>query len=323
MSKKRFLNFIINFLFLFYLILTLLGIKEFNVWNQITVLISEPNFQDLLITLRNMFIGKHAHIFRLILLSPVMLLAHILNMKINYLFSIVIVILIFIMTKILNNLSQKLIPKKIPSLTIPFILIIITFFLNGRGILSMFGITLILNAYYYNLLKLFSLKKFTSHVLLGCFFCSVSSGTFSVALGSIILFFLGKIIKDFPKIHKNYLKLYLIFFMIFLLLTSEIIKLINKNLLFYEGSIIKMIDHGLGSVVPTSFVLLTIGLIISISPLLFIILKKLLKKHLLYQVTLPLILSSLSIGVFGWLSLFVCFPAIIIIIEFHINSKKT
>tara|TARA_Y100001968_G_scaffold119320_1_gene108710 strand:- start:5332 stop:6312 length:981 start_codon:yes stop_codon:yes gene_type:complete len=322
MSKKKFFNYTIYVLFSIYLIFVLLGIKEFKVWNQILSVIGQPNLQDFLTTITKIVLEKHTHIFRLILLSPILFLAYILNIKTNYLFSIIIVILIFIMIKILNDLSQKLTEKKTPSLALTGIMIIISFFLNGRGILAMFGITLILNAYYHNILHLFSVKKFIFHILLGCFFCTVSSGTFFVALGSILLFFVCKIIKDFPKIHKSYLKLFLIFFIFFILLTSEIIKFIQKNLLFYEGSIIKLMKHGIGNVIPLSIILLSIGLIIAISPLLFLIIKKLLKKHLLFQITLPIILSSLCIGIFGFLSLFICFPAILIIIEFHINSKK-
>ena len=322
MIKKATLNYSIVFICLaIYFVFVVTGIKEFDIWNQITDIISEPSIGAFVSAVANMVLNKHAHLFRLILVFPVLLAAEVLSIDSNYLFSLVLWWLISMMSLMLMRLSSY-VRQSSPALWSPLLLIGVSIFMNGRGVLGLFGITLIIYNFYRNTEGLIGMKKFFFMILTGCFFCSVSSGVFSVSLCSVMLFFILKISRDFPVVKKMYLKLIGLFGLTLVALIPEMKKLIQKNLDFYGGSFIEMINHGVGNVVSVSFVLTIAAILFLVSPIIFVKIRSLVRQHPVYLITFPAIFASSTIGVFGFLTLFICLPAVLVLIDYSVYRLK-
>jgi hypothetical protein len=85
------------------------------------------------------------------------------------------------------------------------------------------------------------------------------------------------------------------------MLSPMIVIFVNKNLNYYDGSIIHMLSHGVGRYLVDNFYILLpiVALLILLLPIIILYLRK--YKFLILP--LSMILSSLAVGLFGYSSL--------------------
>ena len=92
-------------------------------------------------------------------------------------------------------------------------------------------------------------------VLISILFTSVSSGTFMVSILTLLIFYFTIMIIHFPILKIKYIYLQIYTFLVIILLTPLIVKFIDKNLQFFNGSIIEMLGHGFGRYLEEYYIL--------------------------------------------------------------------
>lgn len=233
----------INFIFtVIAFSLAFLNLLEFKIWSQITYINQIEIF--------NYFeAGLLVHIPRYFVVLPSFYFGDIFKVNENFVFTIYVILLASLTSLIWIKIQEIIVSKKKYinfSFIIPFILL---YFINGRFIFSLFGLSLLLL-----ILVKIRLNIYEPYMLIGFvlsfLFTSVSSGTFSVALLSIIVtsrrafinyLFAGSYVIKILKI--------LCFAFVFLVLFYLFYLFFNKNLTFYGGGFggaHNMLSHGLG-----------------------------------------------------------------------------
>lgn len=297
-KKSTLINIIIFFLFFIYFGFILNGTKHFEVWSQITSVLQNVNNIDIKTT----FSPLNAHTLRLSLLFPVMYVASYFDIDANNLFSWILYVLIIVTFLNINKVNKYYSTKKYNSVLISFILLILTMFMNGRGVIGFFCMSLLLRFFHYVTQKKITIKRFfiTSFFIL--YFSSISSGVFFVSLCSIITFFFFEAIQWFPKIKKKHLQFFILIPAIIISFSPFISIYWNKNINFYSGSVVYMLDHGLGVFFKNYYVLCLLTIFITGSPILMCVFYLKIKKSALLRITSSIILSSFLVGLFGRLS---------------------
>ncbi|MDQ7085350.1 MAG: hypothetical protein Q9M36_10680 [Sulfurovum sp.] len=299
MSKHKVLPYV---LFSIYILLILLEYKQFSIWSQVGYYLFNSESYDRLDMVLELFQDKHPHALRILLIYPFFEISDFLGVDVNFLYNIVLVILVFTIYKIFISITKGMIHKP-QLLLVLFFIIFLSLYMNGRLIFAILGNTFILYILYrqaYSEYKL-SIFKVMIYILLSLWLCSVSSGTLMVGIGTILLFYFLNFIVYLPYIKKTHIYFVLIILAFLLFFLPLILQLINKNLDYYDGSFFLMLDHGFGKY----FTNIIIYLILSL-PLIFlsmIIAYKYLKKYSYYILPLSMIFSSLTIGLFGTSSL--------------------
>lgn len=321
-KKSTLINAAIFLLFTVYFYLILSNIKVFEIWPQITDVMQNVDSIDI----KSMFSSVEAHTLRLSLLFPVMYLAHYLNIDANNLFSWILYGLILSMFVNTNHVNKYYSKKKYNSLLIASLLLALTLFMNGRGIIGLFSMSLLLRFFHYATQNSVTIRRFfiTSFIIL--YLSSVSSGIFFVSLCSIMLFFFFESIQYLPKTKRKDLKIVILIPAIIVSLLPFIGIYWEKNIDFYSGSITKMLDHGLGVFLKNHSVLFFLSLFIMVSPILASVFYSKIKKFTLFRITAGIILASVLVGLFGQLSMMMgLLPLLIIISQFlqkiHIHAK--
>lgn len=324
--KKRNYNYLFIlelFLFFLYLVFVILDIKSFIIWDQVSYYLRDE------LTLNNEIIlslyeDGHPHFLRIFIVYLIYQIAIFLSIDINLLYSITLAVILFctyiVLKKIVSNYTLNINYKVFYIL---LFLLLLSFFVNGRGIFAIFGNTLLLYALYF---KNYSIKyrigylKFCILILFSLLFTSVSSGTFMVCLMTIFLFYLFNIIVNLPKISKGNLNIIILISSIIIFFIPLIFKFINKNLEFYNGSIIEMLDHGFGKYF--QMILYPSLIIVLLSPFIIVLIYYFIVKNKKVILPLAMIFSSFSIGLFGYTSLVSGISGFILLIFFIFNRNE-
>lgn len=281
--------------------LSLLGKFSFYSWQQVLDLYSYGLPFDALY--------GHPHFFRYLVAYPGL---HLANLYGEEWFSVYIVFFmtlsIYLMYYLLREGKSGLIFLSCASV---FILHI---FMNGRGAISWLGWMLIVYVMFTNTGQKEKIIN-TPILILALLLCSVSSGTFSVAYITVILFYTYKFFKHFKLLNFDILLRISIPFFISYLYYDLFMSGINRNLDYYRlGSrniIYNMLEHGFGSFVlehPLYIAIMLISLLIILSYLFFALDRK------------PTILEFIVIGVplaggiFGYTTMTLAIPSLFLVV---------
>lgn len=329
--QNRFDNLIIiDFLFIssiiviyFYLLLIFFDIKTFTIWSQITDIYNSLDPDSYLSGIQTLFSEHHPHALRALLIFPIYLLSSLLEIDVVMVYNIVLVFLLFGMYRLISFITYHTINKAYP-LGILIFFISISFFMHGRILFAMFGNTLILFALFkYEYTTKLAHFNFFILICFGILFCSVSSGTMMVAIGSILLFYFLHSIRLLPFLKKKYLFIYIVAVLGLIVMLPIIIQLVSKNLNFFHGSFLLMLSHGMGKYLLKYWFL--VSPIVLLAPYILYRLYLLVISYPIYILPLSMMVTSLLIGVFGISSLVSGFPAYILflyLIANHALLKK-
>ncbi len=105
-----------------------------------------------------------------------------------------------------------------------------------------------------------------------------------------------------------------------ILLTPLIVKFIDKNLQFFNGSIIEMLGHGFGRYLEEYYILFFI--LLFFMPFIIMLLFVYFRKEIIYILPFSMILSSTIIGMFGLLSFFSGISAFILLGYFLLKKER-
>lgn len=286
-------------------LLVYLNIKEYSVWEQI---LDGFNDDSIAQYLENIV----SHTARLILMHPIITLANIIGVNENALFSYVVLLLFLIINFRVISWS-KLYYGPISyfnvSLLINFTLLVIFLLMNGRNTFSFLGNALLFDAF----LLIYDRKKiFLAFGLAGLagFFCNVSSGTFAVLTINLFLHF----IIVFVKRPLSKLSIYSLGLLICAVgvYTPVLVAGFDKNLEYYDYSVIKMLSHGYGDIIIGNLyfllVLAPVGLVLVLWLAIFILGNSLSK---FLHVRLIFFLTACFGGLFGYSSLVGALPVLL------------
>lgn len=159
--------------------------------------------------------------------------------------------------------------------------------------------------------EIYSYKSRKSIILLSIFLASVSSGTMLVIVFTILFYLLKKI-----KIKEIIKKRTLLIVPIIFIIAYSSQKMIEKNLAFFEGNVLKVLMHGIFS---TNDLNLTI--IISLIYLLLVLIGGILLE-VKKDIVKSLIFVSMLCGLFGKTTFLMCLVPIFIEVGCFINRIK-
>ena len=315
------LIFIIQITFIvFYILLVLLGYKEFTIWSQVGDYLFHIPSNEQFQTILQLFSERHPHAMRISLIYPIFQIADILNIDVKLVYSIIVLLLFIFIYFFILSMLKKMNIRYYTSLIL-FFLLFLSLFMHGRITFALFGNTLILYVLFTRTYFTYKMPtiKFILYILLALWFCSVSSGTLMVALGSIILFYFLFLLIELPYIQKRYLFLFILLSSLLISFSPIIIQLVDKNLNYYDGSFIHMLDHGIGKYLVKYYYIIVIFLFL----LPFILIKfiNFLKYHTIFILPISMIITSSVIGLFGFSSLVSGLPAYILFLYMFLHKN--
>ncbi len=211
----------------------------------------------------------HVHAIRLLIVYPGALLSKLLGIELNlgvtiYSASLLILIMYFMMRMMnINKLENR-----ISAIMSGFLVLALSYFMNGRLIFVFFGISLLA---LYELkfredkVSIFMMQMVT---IISIIFTMVSSGTMFVAFvyAVMIIPYRWKKLGTFNKKRLFIVILLVSAIPIIAIFVPYLIKMTERNIIFYGGGfqgIINMVNHGLGRIVNTNNTLLVLSLFIS------------------------------------------------------------
>lgn len=288
-------------------VMALLGGFSFFAWQQVLDLYNYHVPFDVLF--------GHPHFFRYLVAYPGLLLSDLYGEQMFSLYIVCFMAMsIYLMYYLLRDAKSSII---LFSCTSVFILHI---FMNGRGAISWLGWMMILYVIFTNSGQKDKISN-TLILLLALLMCSVSSGTFSVAYATIILFYTYKFIKYFRFVNIHVLISLLIPIFISYAYYDLFMSGLDRNLNYYRiGSrniIYNMLEHGFGSIVLEHpiYISIAIALLVIIFSYLFFSLK-----------TKPTILEFIAIGVplaggvFGYTTMTLAIPSFCLVVFARIGG---
>lgn len=322
-NKKNYLFILELFLVTTYIVLILFGIKNFSIWDQITYYLS-GDFNMNNKVLFHLFEESNPHFLRVLILYFIYQFSLLLSLDVNLVYNLVLAVLLYMTYVFIKNIIIDIYGDvKYSILTILLFYFLLSFFMNGRIIFAIFGNALLLNAIFFNT---YSIKnkitniKFIFMIVLSLIMTSVSSGTFMVCLFSIVIFYFLTAVFNFPFIKKKIFYVKIFIFILIILFLPLIIRFINKNLDFYNGSFLKMLEHGFGKFLamytyPVLILLFFLPFFLMFSYYLF-------NNNKYFILPFSLIISSLFIGLFGYLSLFSGISGYILLVAINFYNTK-
>ena len=230
----------------------LFELKTFKIWEQILFLWGKrasPIDQILDLT---------PHSFRYFLMYPIVSIPEALQIEKNFFFSLITLSLGFFTVGLIVDSAQIISRRKgsanTASLFISFFVVLLLFFMNGRGVFALFGFALLVNTF----LALPNSKLPTiwvfAKVFLALLFCSVSSGTLVVSFLAVILYLfsqIGQIRGNIFQLRfsRKGFQIFLVGIIICMVFSGIVLVGLNKNLDYYGSGydgFIKMFGHGVG-----------------------------------------------------------------------------
>ena len=151
---------------------------------------------------------------------------------------------------------------------------------------------------------------------------SVSTGTFIVGVSSLILYIILFSLKRKKNQKSFFNKKFFYIILILLLFATIILKYINKNLDYFDGSIYMMLSHGIGKIFYYDEGILFVIILFPFLLIFGIILFFKIFTNSYYISTIPIILMSLVFGMFGHSTLVACYPAVILTIVYFIYKSR-
>tara|TARA_R110002111_G_scaffold144910_2_gene211324 strand:+ start:196479 stop:197585 length:1107 start_codon:yes stop_codon:yes gene_type:complete len=229
-----------------YFVLILCGVKEFHLWAQI----EELRHAD--VALNFSMIYAHPHGMRFMLVSPIYLLADLLHVAPDQIFSLVVVTMCAIVA--ISLASAIALFQNVKDIwAIRFFLFlcfaVLSLFMNGRLIFGFSAYSLMIYSVFLFVKESDNKKYFLAPALifLAILFSSISSGVaisfFTISLSPMFILLVNSFRKRIRV--KFYIAIYTL--ALFLLYTPIIYELINKNIAFFgEGftAILAMTQHG-------------------------------------------------------------------------------
>lgn len=319
MIKIKYFEYLI---FIIYFILILLEVKKFIIWGQITNVLVPNEMLNNYEIITNLIETNHPHILRILLIVPFYAISEYISIDLELFFSITLMMFIFILyylhLKILNSIVSR---KKLFFILLFFLGL--SFLMHGRIMFSILGNTILLFLLYKSFYSSYKIGKFKFLVLfiIALWFVSVSSGTFIVFLLTILIFYTIQALIKLPYISKELLFSFSMFLLLILLLISPIIMVfVEKNLNYYDDSIVNMLSHGAGRYLIDYFYIVLPLLMLFI--LFLPIFLRYLKKYRILILPASMIISSLVVGLFGFSSLVSGISAYIVFIYLFINRQK-
>ena len=317
-KKNNILTFLEVPLVIISLLLVFFSLKEFNIWYQITSVLSmDTTVPYDAILLADLYFEGHPHFTRISLMYIFYGASKLFSLDVFILFNYIMPLFVFMIYKYMKSILEYS-----NTLNLIFILLfleMLSIFMNGRIIFSILGNTMLLYLLYvyeYRNLRVSKIKLLVT-LFFALWFISVSSGTFMVGLVAIFNFFIIKIMTKLPKINRKLLYILLGFLLLIIVISPLLTIFITKNLNYFDGSIEKMMGHGFGHYI-FDFIIPIILLLF----LLIYILIKLFKKNTLLILPLSMMISSLIIGVFGYSSFLSGISSFIIFIFFFKYKNK-
>ncbi len=287
----------INLTFAFIaILLSLFNFFRLEIWSQIEYInnIGQLNFLEPSLLV---------HIPRFIVVYPSFYFGELFDIDENLMFTIYVIILTSLTSMIWLNVQKILVIKREYinySFVTPFFLL---FFVNGRSVFALFGLSLLMVLLIKLRLKLHGPYVFAG-IVISLLYASVSSGTFSVALLFLILtswrlvlnsLLTGNVFVKFVKTLAGLLCFTFLIYFFFLFL--------KKNLDYYGGGVeglVNIVSHGMGLILNPAPVLENCnsenGLICSVSSLL--LLSDIL--HAIFIAIFVMLLSFFSAILYSW-----------------------
>ena len=234
-------------LLLLYCFMCFTEIITFKLWPQVEEIWKE-GYDELSITNNKLFL-------RFYLVFPIFSLSKNLGIDYNYLFTIIVPVMIFSsalnIAKVNYDVDELIKSKgRIKILTLSFLVLSgLSLFMNGRIVFAILGASMLLMVgYFWGSLKIVKLVVLS---IVGLFLTSVSSGTFIVFALSLFILSFYHFLNDFSK--RNVMLFCCS--TILLLLISPLLKMyFFRNLDFYGGGFhgfINMLNHGFGALLFT------------------------------------------------------------------------
>ncbi len=229
-----------------YFVLILCGVKEFHLWAQIEQL------RQAEVELSFSMIYAHPHGMRFMLVSPIYLLADLLHVAPDQIFSFVVVALCAIVaTSLASAIALFQNVKEIWAVRFFLFLCFaaLSLFMNGRLIFGFSAYSLMIYSVFLFVKESDSKKYFLASglIFLAILFSSISSGVaisfFTISLSPMFILLVNSF-RNRVRV-KFYIAIYTL--ALFLLYTPIIYELINKNIAFFgEGftAILSMTQHG-------------------------------------------------------------------------------
>ncbi len=295
-------------LFIVYWLFTLFGLVEFNLWNQV-LSIKYPNPDA---KIPSYIFGIHQHAPRYALVSPLFWLHDQIGVSYDWLFSILVPVLLALSVYILTITMIKINYKSINywhSLLFSVVTIGISFFMNGRAILAILG-SAILVGILVDFLKSNSCKNLFIKQFFGFWLVSVTSGAYIISFVffySVFLYFLMQ-----GKVRFLYLREKIVQTAIFSILVLFFHGYLQINLEFFGGGfngVAAMLHHGFGYIL-VNFSLFNLfavlfGLVVILATV---------YRYFREQWMLLFILSVCILGgAFGWTAMIVSLPAFLLL----------
>lgn len=241
------------------MVLVSFRIITFELWSQVTYL-RGTSLQDL-----NPL--THPHFLRYLLVLPLFKLSDFINVDVDYIYSFFCVFLLYFISNNSAKIAEYSVyfKKKSYVTNILALLFILTLssFMNGRILFAMAGFSFIVcNTLKWDLGGSSFFKLFL-YDFFGLFLCTVSTGTFLVA----VIFILGWLLLSGKR--KKNLTVYMTYLTSFIAISPLLVLFILKNLNFYGGGIIgfvNMLSHGAGVIfsLVEGVLLMQIGLILTL-----------------------------------------------------------
>lgn len=277
------------FIGVFYLLM-FFGVLDFYLWSQVVDMWNSEGHIDELV--------MHPHGMRYLLVLPIFIVSNWLNISYDLTFMMVVPFLfLFLVSCILNIItfyrkSISIHDERILFLLLSFVIIVLSYFMNGRIIFALLGFSVIYFVLvYWERLKL---KKVLLFFVFGLMLMSVSSGTFLVGVISISVFILYKVINR--RTRKN-LFLFLLL-LIALFATFPLLELLIMRNIDYFGGVFLMLEHGVGR----SLLIVSAEILWMLASIVIIFILMLLMffySYNQYSILGYLIFVSVPIGMFG------------------------
>ena len=298
------------FLSFFYIVSVFLGYVDFSLWGQVDYIHSTET--RLAIWLH------HPHFTRYLLVYPVYLLADHLKTEPNYIFSVLVSLLIIHASKLTGKTIEKFIYFKRARSSSLLLFVVLSFFMNGRivfPLVAMAMLMLLLVRWWFGYYD--SVLKTLCAIIIIFWLSSVSSGTFSVVY-ILLIYWLAEllfhIIKQQSISNTNMRLLFSLLISISLLLPPFFVFL-RKNLSYYGADLLnfmQLLQHGFGTIFfqfsTTITVLLILLMIVGGINILYILI--FLPK---YRPLLAGVLIGVAGGSFGYSTLAMALPPVIVL----------
>lgn len=302
-------------LVLVYVALVVTGVVEFKLWGQVEYLYNiGVEAVDII------YSGKvyHGHNARYILVYPVYWLSEILGLDRNYIFSIYVLLVVIVSSRLLSLILLQLGGCKRSSAYLLSMgaLTGLSLYMNGRIMFSLFAMIFLmfmLLCWHQKINVKPSMALFSSFLILLC--ASVSSGTFTVVYLTLVFWLFWIVFRSIRRkiIRKEDIRVGGPVFASVLMFSPLLVNYLEKNMEFYDGSLLSMLEHGMGKVFISNDIAYSFLMTFIVITVLIIYFMGFIAYEKYRPVLVPLVISVAG-GSFGYSTLVMAFPSIFVLV---------